>query len=536
MRKAVSRVEQVTMPKAVFDEIMSQLASLKETVDRLTAVIEEKNQIILNQNRARFGQSSEKRTYVLSDGQTSLFDIAGDGITEKKPAEGTPSQQKEITVTAHTRKAKRSMEELCANLEVEYFDTDLPEESKITEDGRRLKYIGTDVVRTELVKEPARIYKRVYRCKVYSDPKAEEETGRAKIYRPHVPEPLLPHSYASASVVTDVMVKKFADGEPLYRQEQVWKRLGVELKRATMANWVIQTSDLYLKPFSDAFLKELKGQAVIHADETVLQVNKEPGRAATEESRIWAYASGKNAARSVRYFRYEPSRKGACAQEILKGFHGVLVADGYSGYNVVEDVTRAGCWAHMRRKWLEAMPKNATLENSMAAKGLDFCSRLFAVEQELKDLHPEERRKQRQNRSKPIVDEYYSWIETIFHPSGKLKDAVTYAVNQREYLRTFLDHGEIEISNNQVENAIRPIVLGRKNWLFCDTQAGANASVIVYTVLETAKANNLNPETYLNHLLTVLPDRYFRKTLGIQFTIDDLMPWSGKMQKMFAMK
>ena len=190
----------------------------------------------------------------------------------------------------------------------------------------------------------------------------------------------------------------------------------------------------------------------------------------------------------------------------------------------------------MRRKWLEAMPKNATLVNSMAAKGLDFCSRLFAVEQELKDLPPEECRKQRQNRSKPIVDEYYSWIETIFHPAGKLKDAVTYAVNQREYLRTFLDHGEIEISNNQVENAIRPIVVGRKNWLFCDTQAGANASVIVYTVLETAKANNLNPELYLNHLLTVLPDQCFRKTLGIQFTIDDLMPWSGKMQKMFAMK
>ena len=220
----------------------------------------------------------------------------------------------------------------------------------------------------------------------------------------------------------------------------------------------------------------------------------------------------------------------------MKGFHGVLLADGYSGYNVVEDVTRAGCWAHMRRKWLEAMPKNATLENAMAAKGLDFCSRLFAVEQELEHMPEEERREQRQIRSKPIVDDYYKWIETIFKPAGKLKDAVIYAVNQQAYLRTFLDHGEIEISNNQVENAIRPIVVGRKNWLFCDTQAGARASAIVFTVLETAKANGLNPEAYLNHLLTVLPDRYFRKTLGIQFTIDDLMPWSKKMQELFAKK
>ena len=236
----MSRVEQVTMPKAVYDALIEQIASLKATVDRLTATIEEKNQIILNQNRARFGQRSEKRTYVLSDGQTSLFDIAGDGITERVPTGEASREKKEVSVASHTRKAKRTMEELCAGLEEVYVDTDLSEESKITEDGRRLKYIGMDVVRTELVKEPARIYKRVYRCKVYSDPKAEEETGHAKIYRPHIPEPLLPHSYASASVVTDVMVKKFVDGLPLYRQEQTWKRLGVDLKRATMANWVIQ--------------------------------------------------------------------------------------------------------------------------------------------------------------------------------------------------------------------------------------------------------------------------------------------------------
>lgn len=524
------------VPKAVVDVLVQQIAALQATVERLTAVIEEKNQIIRNQNRARFGQSSEKRTYVLSEGQMSLFDVAGDGNTKKETSEGASSEKKGVRVAAHTRKAKRTMEELCADLEVEYVDTDLPEESKVTEDGRELKYIGTDVVRTELVREPARIYKRVYRCKVYADPKSEKETGYAKIYRPHIPEPLLPHSYASASVVTDVMVKKYADGLPLYRQEQMWARLGVALKRATMANWIIQSSEMYLKPFSEAFLKELLRQSVIHADETSLQVNREPGRAPTAESRIWAYASGKRAARQVRYFRYEPSRKGACAQEVLKGFHGVLLSDGYSGYNVVEDVTRAGCWAHMRRKWLEAMPKDAALENSTAAKGLDYCSRLFAVEQELNGLPEEERRKQRQILSKPIVDEYYEWIETIFKPTGKLREAVIYAVNQQVYLRAFLDHGEIEISNNQVENAIRPIVVGRKNWLFCDTPAGACASAIVYTVIETAKANGLDPEGYLDHLLTVLPDHYFRKSLGIRFSMDSLMPWSEKMQKLFAKK
>ena len=518
------------MPKEAFDALMKQISTLQATIDRLTALLEEKNQIILNQNRARFGQSSEKRTYLLCDGQLSLFDQAGDGVTEKTPEEVSAADKGVIPVVAHTRKPKRTMEELCANIPEEEILVDLPEDKKISADGRALKCIGTDDVRVELVKEPSRIYKRVYRCRVYADPKAETENGKADIRRPDVPAPLLPHSYASASVVTDIVVKKFADAMPLYRQEQIWKRQGVNLKRNTMANWVIQTAEIYLKPFSDAFLRELHEQAVIHADETVLQVNKEPGRDATDESRIWAYASSKHAERQIRYFRYEQSRKGACAEKVLGDYSGVVVSDGYSGYNLLNNATRAGCWAHARRKWVEAMPDGATKKNVLAAKGLEYCSRLFEVEQKLESLSNEERREQRQLQSRPIVEEYYAWLDTIFKPAGKLKKAITYSLNQREYLCTFLDHGEIEISNNQVENAIRPIVVGRKNWLFCDTQAGAGASVIIFTLLETVKANGLNPEDYLNHLLTVLPERYAANSRA---SIDDLMPWAEEIQKKF---
>lgn len=325
-------------------------------------------------------------------------------------------------------------------------------------------------------------------------------------------------------------MKKYADALPLYRQEQMWKRMGVNLLRNTMANWVVQTAETYLKPFSDAFLVELLRQAVVHADETVLQVNKEPGREATAESRIWAYASAKRAARQVRYFRYEESRKGACAEKVLGGYTGVVVSDGYSGYNILSRATRAGCWAHARRKWVEAMPRGVDQENATAANGLEYCSRLFEVEQKLEALPDDKRREERQRLSKPIVDEYYAWLDTIFKPAGKLKKAVTYSLNQREYLCAFLDHGEIEISNNQVENAIRPIVVGRKNWLFCDTQAGANASVIIFSLLETAKANCLNPEAYLNHILTVLPDRV---AVDPKAQIDDLLPWVDEMQSSF---
>ncbi len=526
-RKVVSSVDQEMVPKAAFDSLVEQLSMLQATVDRLPALLEEKEQIIRNQNRARFGQSSEKRTYILCDGQMSLFEQTGDGITEKSPGEAN-TRQKEVRVAAHTRKPKRTMEELCANIPEEEVLVDLPEQEKYTADGRPMKCIGTDDVRIELVREPSRVYKRVYRCRVYADPRAEMETGKADIRRPHVPEPLLPGSYASASVVTDIIVKKYTDALPLYRQEQMWKRMGVGLKRNTMANWVIQTAELYLKPFIDAFLRELLKQKVIHADETVVQINKEPGRDATAESRIWAYASSKRAERQIRYFRYEQSRKGACAERVLGGYTGVVISDGYSGYGILSEVTRAGCWAHARRKWVEAMPEGATKENALAAKGLEYCSRLFEVEQKLSDLCDAERQEQRRLLSGPIVNEYYTWLQTIFKPAGKLKKAIVYSLNQKEYLCAFLNHGEIEISNNQVENAIRPIVVGRKNWLFCDTQAGANASVIIFTLLETAKANGLNPEAYLNRLLTVLPERF---AADPQAVIDDLMPWSLEVQR-----
>jgi len=324
-------VAQAMVPQAIVDELMKQMQQysqqitvLQATIERLTAIIEEKNEIIRNMNRARFGQSSEKRAYLLSNGQLSMFEQAGDGIREKASEDAPGKEKEEVTVAAHTRKAKRTLEELTANLPEEPVIYDLPDAEKYTKDGRPLKCIGTDLVRSELVREPARVYVKKYYCRTYADPAVEAQTGSADIRRAEVPAPLLPHSYASPSVVTDIAVKKYADALPLYRQEQMWKRLGVELKRNTMANWVIRTSEMYLKPFSDAFLQELLKQAVVHADETVLQVNKEPGREATAESRIWAYASSKRAERQIRYFRYEESRKGACAEKVLGSYGGVV--------------------------------------------------------------------------------------------------------------------------------------------------------------------------------------------------------------------
>ena len=304
-----------------------------------------------------------------------------------------------------------------------------------------------------------------------------------------MPPPLLAHSYASASVVTDVLVKKYVDAMPLYRQEQMWKRMGVALKRGTMANWVTQVADLYLRPFWKRIRSELLTQSTIHADETVMQVHKGKGRPDTSESRMWVYSSAKRADIQLRCFEYRESRSGDCAKEFLEGFRGVLITDGYTGYNKVQGAEHAGCWEHMRRKWLDALPKGADAKICKAAKGYDFCNRLFELERQFEQLTAEERLRQRREKAGPVLEAYWKWLNTIPRPTGKLKDAVTYAQNQKAHLCAFLEHGEIEISNNQVENAIRPFVIGRKGWLFADTPQGAEASAIIYSLMETAKAN-----------------------------------------------
>ena len=516
---------QLTMLQSTIDSLREQSRQKDEEIERL-------RQIILNLQRAQFGQRSEKRTYVLDDGnqQLSLFDTP-EKSDEKSNPEPSQNPEKEICVSGHSRKKKRTLEELCATLPVEERIVDLPDEEKANANGQALVCIGQEYIRTELVLERAKAKVVKHYRKVYADRQLEQETGYSEVFKPVMPPPLLAHSYASASVVTDVLMKKYVDAMPLYRQEQMWKRMGVELKRGTMANWVIQVADLYLRPFWKRIRSELLTQSTIHADETVIQVLKEKGKPATSESRMWVYSSAKRADIQLRCFEYRESRSGKWAKTFLEGFSGVLITDGYSGYNKVQGAERAGCWAHMRRKWLEAMPEGADAKTGKAAEGYEFCNRLFELERQFEGLTAEERLIQRKEKSGPILEAYWTWLNTIARPTGKLKDAVTYAQNQKAHLSAFLEHGEIEISNNQVENAIRPFVVGRKGWLFADTPQGAEASAIIYSLMETAKANSLRLDDYLLHLLSILPQRAEQNK---DFEIDDLLPWSEEMKSWFS--
>ena len=516
---------QLTMLQSTIDSLREQSRQKDEEIERL-------RQIILNLQRTQFGQRSEKRTYVLDDGnqQLSLFDTP-EKSEEKSNPEPSQNPEKEICVSGHSRKKKRTLEELCATLPVEERIVDLPDDEKVNANGHALACIGQEYIRTELVLERAKAKVVKHYRKVYADRQLEQETGYSEVFKPVMPPPLLAHSYASASVVTDVLMKKYVDAMPLYRQEQMWKRMGVELKRGTMANWVIQVADLYLRPFWKRIRSELLTQSTIHADETVIQVLKEKGKPDTSESRMWVYSSAKRADIQLRCFEYRESRSGKWAKTFLEGFSGVLITDGYSGYNKVQEAERAGCWAHMRRKWLEAMPEGADAKTCKAAEGYEFCNRLFELERQFEGVTAEERLIQRKEKSGPILEAYWTWLYTIPRPTGKLKDAVTYAQNQKAHLCAFLEHGEIEISNNQVENAIRPFVVGRKGWLFADTPQGAEASAIIYSLMETAKANSLRLDDYLLHLLSIMPERAEQNK---DFEMDDLLPWSEEMKSWFS--
>ncbi len=503
-----------------------QLSQQSAQIEELKRKLEHMNEVFANAQRAQYGQKSEKQQYVLGEDQVSLFNEA-EASQDHKAAE--PTEQ--TLVAAHSRKKKKTLEEKIKELPVEEIIMDLPEDQLTCSCGGTFRLIGKKFIRQEMIIIPqSEKILKYYSC-TYACDKCEKDTGYAHILTTKTPPPLMKHSIASPSTVADVMTKKYADGLPLARQEKIWKRYGVELSRATLANWVIQCSQSWLKPLYKHMRQQLLEERVIHADETVVQVLKEEGKTVTSESRMWMYASGEYSKKPIRLFEYQPDRKGERCKVFLKGFKGHLVTDGYSGYNLVEGVTHCGCWQHMKRKWRDAMPDGATVKTSKAAVGFQYCNKLFALEKKCqaaaKGCKPEYREKYRkeyrQANMLPVLEEYFCWVNTLNPEKGSnLEKAVTYAKNQKEALSRFLEDGNLPISNNLAENAIRPFAVGRKNWLFCDSVKGADSSAIVYSMVETAKANGVEPYDYLLLVLSILPS--WGKNPSHE-KLETLMPW-----------
>ena len=324
-----------------------------------------------------------------------------------------------------------------------------------------------------------------------------------------IPEPVISHSYASPSSIAHVMYQKYVNAVPLYRQENDWKNLGLELKRQTMSNWIMEASQQWLAPIIYILHKNLLKEKYLHADETRIQVMKEPGRKNTTDSYMWVYGTYKESETPVRIFEYRPTRNGDHAKAFLKGFNGYLESDAYQGYEKVEGITRCYCWSHLRRYFVDALPPGIdNPDATLPAKAIDYCGKLFKIESKIENLTPSEKKEQRQKHSKPLLDEFWLWVDKNKNncpPKSKLAKAFTYATNQKEGLMNFLLDGNIPISNNLAENAIRPFTVGRRNWLFSGSPDGATASAMVYSIVETAKANNLNPYKYLLYILKYMP-------------------------------
>ena len=509
------------------DTILKQ----KQEIEELKRKLEHMNEVFANAQRARFGQSSEQKSYVLGKDQLSLFNEAEEASDHKAEEPNSDT----ILIAAHERKKKRSQAEMLNHLPEEEVLLEVPEEQLVcSKCGGKMKPIGKKFLRHEMQIIPKQIKLLAYYAVTYACDSCEKDTGFAHIVSVKPPVPLMKHSLASPSTVAYIMAQKYVDGLPLARQEKIWAREGISLSRATMANWIIQCSQSWLKPLYKHMKQELLTHSVIHADETVVQVLKEDGKPATSESRMWLYASAALLRHQVRIFEYQPDRSGKRPESFLKGFEGALVTDGYTGYNQVAKVTHCGCWAHARRKWREAMPEGATVKTSKAAVGFQYCNKLFEEERKCAIYQPKYRQEYRQNRELPILEEYYAWLNTVHPEKGsKLEEAVRYSLNQKQRLMAYLDNGEVPISNNLAENAIRPFTLGRKNWLFCDTPKGAEASAIVYSLVESAKANGIEPFAYLQHVLVQLP--YLGKYHSHE-ELESLMPWAPYIQQNFAMK
>ena len=477
-------------------------APVIEYIDSLEAQIDRLTELLRLAQKARFGSSSEKTKYIMEDGieQVAVFNEAEVYADEKAP--------EPVIVKQHERQPKRTKEELAKDLPVKEVIIDIPEEERVCNIcAGNVHPIGKELVRRELCIIPAQAYvTETYRIN-YACDECENETEQANIIKPEVPEPVVKRGLASPSSVAYTMYQKYANGMPLARQEKDWATFGVEISRATLANWIIYVATHWLLPLWEALKAILTLSPIIFADETVVQVLKEPGKTPQSESRMWVYCTGENThSPSIILFEYQPSRAGEHPQRFLAGAKDFyLQTDGYSGYNKVANVIHCGCWAHSKRKYSDALPKT-NMKDSKAAQGIAFCDKLFMLEREFKELTPEKRLEQRLKKSKSVLDAYFAWVETVNPLAGsKLAEAITYARNQKKALSSFLLDGRIEISTNRIENHIRPFAVGRRGWLFADTVNGAKASAVAYSIIETARANDLNPYQYLLHLFTELP-------------------------------
>ena len=509
---------------AQISALTKQVETLVNQNQQLQNQLQTLNEILINLNKEKFGSKSEQTKL---PNQLSIFNEVEFEFTSsfEEPIS-------EITSKGIKSRNKAVREDILKNIQKKTTQYLIPDEDLVCDFcNSGLKFLGYTKVRTNVEYIPAKLIAHEIQQASYECPCCKK-TSHPFIKKATVPSSFMPHSLATASTVAEVIEQKYINSVPLYRQEAIWEELGVKLSRSTMANWVIYGAENYLLPIEEKLKERLLRRDVIHVDETPVQVLKEPGKKPETKSYMWVYRSGNDSRKPIVLYDYKPTRSGEIPKEFLKGFKGYLHTDGYAGYNKVEGVTRCGCWAHLRRKFVEAdIATNGT--NGYAKQGIAYCDRLFHIEEQIKGLKPDEVKRIRQEEEIPILEEFWRFVDIGLSdtlPQSKIGKAFAYAINQKPYMGNYLKDGRCSISNNAAENAIRPFTVGRKNWLFCDSQKGANASSVIYSIVETAKANGLNVGKYLEYIFTYMPDLDWRNHPEL---LDDFMPWAPEIQKQF---
>lgn len=509
------------------DQILKENQELKQENSSLKTILAERDVEIellkeaMRLTRAKkFGSSSEK----IALGQLSLefFDEA-EKESNLHAAEPTVEQ------VTKTKKPKKSRTENISNLETEIIEYTLPESELICPNcNTPLKKMS------EESRETIKLYKKVIRSLekrfIYSCPKCN------LVVKADMPKLPIEGSLASSSTLAQVIVDKYANGIPLYRQSADYTRIGLSLSRQTLSNWMLKSSDL-LDIIYQAMIKQLLTKSILHADETTLQVLKENARPAKTKSYMWLYRTSRFDTPIVIY-DYKPSRSGDIPKKFLKDFNGYLHVDGYAGYQAVDNVTLVGCLAHVRRYFNDAYIALGNIENiedTATAKGLNYCNRLFALDKESKTLNLDQRLEFKQVKIKPLFDEFLTWVNnSIINalPQSKYGKALKYASNQLPNVMHYLDNAKLDIDNNLAERSIKPFVIGRKNWLFSNTANGADASARLYSIVQTCILNNVNPYQYLDYIL----DKLANITINQNTDIDELLPWGSYSLNNFVSK
>ncbi len=471
----------------------------------------------------QYGASSE----TIDSDQLSLFNEAEASSDFSKPE---PSFTE---VKAHYRKRTRlTTDKLPDDLPIEIIEHTLSEKDAHCKScGHELHVMGKET-RDELKIIPAKAVIKRHVQNVYSCRNCERTSDRVAIVKADMPEPVIKGSFASPESLAHIAVQKYTMALPLYRQEQEWKQKGIQLSRQTMSNWLLKAGDDWLSPIYEEMKRQLLSCEVLHADETTVQVLNEPGKKAQQKSYMWLYRTSGDAKKHIILYEYQKDRGHARPKDFLKDFRGYLHTDGYSGYHKLpDDIIIVGCLAHVRRKFFEAYSTLAKdkKEDSPSAKGIAYCDALFKLEREFASLSHEERLKRRKKESKPILEAFYEWADSLKPlPQSLLGTASSYAKSQRKYIYNFLLDGRLEISNNRAERSIKPFVIGRKNWMFSVSTVGAKTSAMYYSLLISAKENGLNPYEYLVYVFGQAPnlgkDGYVAK-------LSDLLPTSDNLPK-----